>query len=269
MSGERGGTLGGGSESAVIHLAHISNSTDFEPLQQEEDVRLRYIRDPAEMGEPDVIILPGSKSTVSDLALLKENGLAGDIVERARAGTPVVGICGGFQMLGRRIHDPLHVESKEDSVAGLGLLGVDTTFEAEKATSQVTAWVEGEKGLLAGAGGQEVTCYEIHMGRTTGGGAPPPFRVIRGPGGEADYPDGAQDPEGNIVGSYLHGLFDDPGFRSAFLANLRRRKGLPALPRRRLPTGEETYEKLAEVVRGSLNMEMVYRICGLEASGHR
>ena len=269
--GGGGGAPGGGIEIAVVHVAHISNSTDFEPLQHEEDVRLRYIHEPAEMGEPDLIILPGSKSTVSDLALLKENGLAGEIVERARAGTPVVGICGGFQMLGRRIHDPLHVESREDSVAGLGLLGVETNFEAEKATSQVRARVEGDKGLLAGAGGLEVTCYEIHMGRTTGGGAPHPFRVVRGlggPAGEADYPDGAQDPEGNIIGSYLHGLFDDLGFRSAFLANLRRRKGLPALTRRSLQTGEEAFDKLAEVVRGSLNMEMVYRICGLEYSGH-
>ncbi|MFQ5827235.1 MAG: cobyric acid synthase, partial [Dehalococcoidia bacterium] len=182
---------------AVIHLAHISNSTDFEPLQQEEDVHLYYVREPAGLGEPDVIILPGSKSTVADLALLRQMGLAGAIVERAGAGTPVVGICGGFQMLGQRICDPHHVESRDDSVPGMGLLPVDTAFEATKATSQVRARVEGDRGLLAGAGGQEVIGYEIHMGRTTGQGATPPFRIIRRPEGEADYPDGAQDPEGN------------------------------------------------------------------------
>lgn len=257
---------GGGEEVvdiAVIYLPHLSNSTDFEPLQQEAGVRLRYVSERWELADPDLIILPGTKSTISDLKRLREAGLAEVVVRRVREGTPVIGICGGYQMLGRRIDDPNHVESAEGSVAGLGLLDVTTCFEEEKSTCQVRAEVVGSSGLLAGAAGLEVTGYEIHMGQTTGEGLGPCFRITQRPDGEADYVDGAITPDGSVFGTYLHGLFDNAHFRHALLSGLRRRKGLPLPETTALPSKEEQYDKLAEVVRQSLNMELVYEICGL------
>ncbi|MFQ5924419.1 MAG: cobyric acid synthase, partial [Dehalococcoidia bacterium] len=236
-------------EIVVIHLPHISNSTDFEPLQQEEGVHVRYVTALDELGEPDAIILPGTKSTIADLALLWQTGLAQAIIERAEVGTPVIGICGGFQMLGKRIEDPRRVESKRDSIGGLGLLDVVTIFEPEKTTYQIKARVVGDKGLLEGAKGLEVTGYEIHMGQTIGDMAPA-FEVTRRGDNEISHPDGAV--SGNILGTYVHGLFDNAELRYAFLAQLHQGKRLPVLPRAPLPTKEENYEKLAELVRHSL-----------------
>jgi len=273
---------------AVIHFPRISNSTDFEPLQQEPGVRLRYITAPYEMGSPDAIILPGTKSTIADLAALHRSGLAQTVVERARAGTPVVGICGGYQMLGRRISDPAHVESDEESVAGLGLLDVDTVFQAEKATSQVEAEVVCNRGLLQGLKGQRLTGYEIHMGQSFPGkeqaaaDASAPFRIVRcpepvegsTPSGAARYSDGAINEAGYILGTYLHGLFDNTSFRRAFLAALHRRRALPeaeagalSFNGRTPPSREEQFDRLAELVRRSLKMDLVYKICRLRGWG--
>ncbi|MFQ5987306.1 MAG: cobyric acid synthase [Dehalococcoidia bacterium] len=247
-------------EIVVIYLPHISNSTDFEPLQQEEGVHVRYVTALDELGEPDAIILPGTKSTIADLALLWQTGLAWAIIQRAEAGTPVIGICGGFQMLGKRIEDPRRVESKRGSIGGLGLLDVVTIFEPEKTTYQIKARVVGDKGLLEGAKGLEVTGYEIHMGQTIGNMAPA-FEVTRRGDSEISHLDGAV--SGNILGTYLHGLFDNADLRCAFLAQLHQGRRLPLLPRAPLPTKEENFEKLAELVRHSLDMKLVYKICGL------
>lgn len=247
-------------EIVIIYLPHISNSTDFEPLQQEEGVHVRYLTALDELGEPDAIILPGTKSTIADLALLWQTGLASAIIQRAEAGTPVIGICGGFQMLGKRIEDPRRVESKRGTIRGLGLLDVVTIFEPKKTTYQIKARVVGDKGLLEGAKGLEVTGYEIHMGQTIGNMAPA-FEVTRRGDGEISHLDGAV--SGNILGTYLHGLFDNADLRHAFLAQLHQGKRLPLLPRAPLPTKEENFEKLAELVRHSLDMKLVYKICGL------
>lgn len=249
---------------AVIYLPRISNSTDFEPLQQEAGVRLRYVPLYGELGDPDLIIIPGSKSTVADLEAMREHGLASAILRQAAAGTPVIGICGGYQMLGREIRDPKEVESGMEMVPGLGLLDVVTVFEDEKATCQVKAVVAAERGLLAGCRGQEVTGYEIHMGRTTGENTHPVFQIVQRPDGVAGYPDGAMDDGGGVMGTYLHGLFDNTAFRHALLENLRQRKGLPATARRSIPSKEQHYDMLAELVRRNLDMKLLYRICGLK-----
>ena len=133
----------GAVEIAVIHLPHISNFTDFDSLEDEPDVRLRYIGGNDSLGRPDLIILPGSKNTIEDLAFLNRSGLAGQILEHRRAGTPVIGICGGFQMLGRELNDPLHTESEFTQIKGLGLLDISTTFTPDKITNQVEAEVAG------------------------------------------------------------------------------------------------------------------------------
>lgn len=244
----------------IIALPRISNATDFEPLQQEPDVCLRYVQHPAELGSPDLIILPGTKSTMADLAFMRQTGLDETVVQQAQRGTRVIGICGGFQMLGSRILDPLHVESDNDSVAGLGLLPMDTTFLREKTTRQVEATIVAREGLLAPARGLKVVGYEIHMGQSSGDSVSPAMMVNSG---EGTYPDGAVASGGRVVGTYLHGLFDNTGLRHVLLDSLRYEKGLPPLAREELLTRQQQYDRLADMVRRSLNMNKLYAICGL------
>ena len=249
---------------AVIHLPRLSNSTDFEPLQQEAGVKVRYVRTADELDYPDAIILPGSKSTIADLAYLRQSGLAESIIQQVRSGTPIVGICGGFQMLGKEIKDPQGVESEEKNIAGLGLLDTITVFQPQKTTRQVKAQVLSNEGLLEGLRGEEVIGYEIHMGQTIGNNTEPLFLVAPKNKGQADYVDGATTPDGFTFGSYLHGLFDNTNFRHAFLSKLRQRKGLSLITRQPIASRQQQYDELADLVRRSLNLELVYKICGLE-----
>ena len=251
---------------AVIRLPHLSNSTDFEPLQQETGVAVQYVNSVDELGYPDAIILPGSKSTVADLAYLWRSGLAESIIQRTREGTPLVGICGGFQMMGREIKDPGGVESGEDGVAGLGLLDTTTVFQRRKTTCQVKAQVLCNEGLLEGLQGEEVTGYEIHMGQTTDNNTKPLFLITRRMEGQANYIDGAVANGGLILGSYLHGLFDNTNFRQVFLSRLRQWKGLALTPGPPIPSRQQQYDRLADIVRGSLNLKLAYEICGLETA---
>ncbi|GIX45871.1 MAG: cobyric acid synthase [Candidatus Tectimicrobiota bacterium] len=202
---------------AVIQLPHIANFDDFTPLAAEDGVRLRYVRTCAALGQPHAVLLPGTKSTVADLLWLRRQGLARAIVHLARSGTAVVGICGGYQMLGERLDDPAGVESPRPSVVGLGLLPVCTQFAGDKATYQVRAQVCGGPGWLAALRGQEVSGYEIHMGRTA---SPRPWLKVHRAGAAAPIADGATDATGRIWGCYLHGLFANPGLRRAWLASL-------------------------------------------------
>lgn len=248
---------------AVIYLPRISNSTDFEPLQREDGVQVRYVKRVEELGNPDVIIIPGSKSTVSDLARIRGVGLAESVVQQARAGTAVVGICGGFQMLGKRIDDPKHTESSEDSVPGLGLLDVVTTFESEKTTWQARAEGVAQHGVFAGVDGEEVVGYEIHMGQTLGDSVTPAFRILQRGDQQTDHLDGAVDESGTVLGTYIHGLFENASVRHAFLSHLRRRKGLDPFAQRAVFGKEEQYDRLADHIRRSLNMGLVRQICGV------
>jgi len=248
---------------AIIHLPHLSNSTDFEPLQQEAGVEVRYVSNIDELGYPDAIILPGSKSTVADLAFLWRSGLAESIIQRSRSGTPLVGICGGFQMLGKEIEDPHGVESGVDKAAGLGLLDTTTIFQPQKTTCQVKAQVLNNEGLLEGLNGEEVTGYEIHMGQTIGNNTRPLFLITQKLGGQADYIDGAIAHDGLTFGSYLHGLFDNANFRHTFLSKLRQRKGLSLISRQPIPSRQQQYDRLAEIVRQSLNLKLIYQILGV------
>lgn len=154
---------------AVIHLPHISNFDDFDPLSAETGVQVRYVRHWEELGQPHAIILPGSKSTLSDLAWLRQQRLTDAIRHHADNGGAVVGLCGGYQMLGAVIHDPARLESSVGNSKGLGLLPIETLFAPEKVTHRVQARVRGGPGWLNELGGDRVTGYEIHMGRTIGG----------------------------------------------------------------------------------------------------
>jgi adenosylcobyric acid synthase len=243
---------------AVIHLPHISNYDDFDPL--EENCQVHYVAYPSELGTPDLIILPGTKSTINDLLYLWWSGLAENIVYLARHGIPVIGICGGYQMLGRSIHDPVGVESSERDALGLGLLEVVTTFTPQKATTQVKAQVAADRGLLVGMKGQELTGYEIHMGETRSNDSLSAFHILETPQGKVDYSDGALNPQGTVLGTYLHGLFHNFGFRQLLLNSLRRHRGLPEKWERAMVEKEREYDKLAELVRHSLDMGAIYKI---------
>jgi adenosylcobyric acid synthase len=251
----------GGLDIAVVRLPLISNFDDFEPLAAEPGVGVRFVRGADEIRGADVIVLPGSKSTASDLSWLVGTGLAGAIQRAAAGGLPIVGICGGYQMLGETVHDPQRVESDSPSTPALGLLGVVTTFAADKATVRVRARVAAASGPFARAAGTEVVAYEIHAGRTSPGPRAPFTIVERGAHTVRDA-DGAVSPAGNVVGTYLHGLFANGPLRRAFLEFLADRRGLPADPRWGTSSGDR-YERLADAVAGAVDVPAIAKLVGL------
>jgi adenosylcobyric acid synthase len=243
---------------AVIRLPRISNFDDLDALALEEGVQVRFVNSPDRLGRPRAIILPGTKSTIADLLWLRRVGLARAICELAEKDISVVGICGGYQMLGRTISDPSGVESAEGQVEGLGLLPVDTMFEAVKATYQARARIETNRGFFAEIEGQEIEGYEIHMGHSRGG--EPAFRLLARGDQLVDAPDGAVDERGQVFGTYLHGLFDNPNLRWAWLRSLGWDAAFSGLSMAEVR--EREYDRLAQQVRQSLDMERVYQIVG-------
>lgn len=218
---------------AVVLLPHMSNFTDFNSLVAESDVALRYARAPAELTGADVVIIPGTKSTIADFDYLEQNDFRPALEAHVSAGSELVGICGGYQMLGREISDPFGVESGGKRVT-FGLLKVTTELTARKTTTQVEAQlVDGKAGT-----NEIVRGYEIHMGRTDRGHAAPRFRILcRLQSGTAgsdidndEYSDGAISDDGRVWGTYIHGVFDRPGFRRLWLNQIRERKGLTSAP---------------------------------------
>lgn len=238
---------GGGEISvAVIRLNKLSNFTDFESLAGEPDVNLFYAKNPDELNNADLIILPGSKNTSEDLIFLRENNFAEKICDAAKKGTPVIGICGGFQMLGEKLFDPDKTESNHAELDGLKLLPIETTFSREKFTKQVTFSAPefefaGEKIFPENLEG-----YEIHSGVTTNSDGK---KIIASK---------------NVLGTYVHGIFDNDNFRRQILNVVRRRKNLPPLEVTRNVKAEKqkNYERLAKIVRENLNMELLEKIMG-------
>ncbi|MHB1133691.1 MAG: cobyric acid synthase [Chloroflexota bacterium] len=247
---------------ALVRLPHIANFDDFDALRAEPDVALTLVEGPEGLGQPDLIILPGTKTTVADLDHLRQVGLADAIVARARAGTPVLGICGGYQMLGQTLRDPLRVESPRAENEGLGLLPVDTTFAAEKSTERVCGAPPVLPGLLSLAAGEVVEGYEIHMGHSEVR-ARAALRLSERGGQAVEAWDGAVSDDGLVVGTYVHGLFDRPGFRGAVLRWLAERKGVLLGAQAPFDRGR-AYDRLAEVVREHLDLDLVYRLLGRE-----
>lgn len=256
-------------EIAVIFLPRISNFTDFDPLALEPGVRVRYVKDGEPLGKPDLVILPGTKNTTEDLLYLYETGYAAAVRRAAGDGIPVCGICGGFQMLGKELHDPGHTESTRDSIPGLGLLDTVTTFAADKVLAQAEGEICAGEGLFAELAGMRAAGYEIHMGRTElGPGARPFLRVLKRQGSNAAGWDGAVDPTGQVWGTYFHGIFDNDRIRQGLLEWLRRRRGLQGPPQERVDSHlqlERELDRLADICRASLDMEKVYRLMGLAA----
>ena len=227
----------------VVRLGKLSNFTDFDSLAGEVDVNLFYATQPDQLDAADVIILPGSKNTSEDLLWLRGNHFAEKILQRSRDGAAVVGICGGFQMLGRKIFDPLRTESNHAELDGLNLLPIETTFNAEKFTRQVTLPEVNFKFLGSRIASKNLDGYEIHSGISSG-----QRLVVSG--------------QGNILGTYVHGIFDNDDFRRQFLNAVRLTKNLEPLESVRNVAAEKqkNYERLAKIVRESLNMDLLKAI---------
>jgi adenosylcobyric acid synthase len=245
---------------AVIGLPHIANFDDFDPLEREPGVRLRYVEADDRLGAPDLIILPGTKSTVADLVHLRSTGRDQEIIRQVSSGTPIIGICGGYQMLGTSIHDPDQIESTHPLTNGLGLLPVTTRFLPVKSTHQVKAHTLIRRGILAKAQDAPISGYEIHMGQTTGAGITQPFQIVQRSHQACSDLDGFLSGDGNILGTYIHGLFHNDGLRRAILDELAERKG-KALPAMTFSFSvEEQYDRLAALVRANLNMDLIHRL---------
>ncbi|GAC1339738.1 MAG: cobyric acid synthase [Candidatus Dormibacteria bacterium] len=240
---------------AIVHLQRISNFDEFEPLAREPGVRVRIVSRPAEMGRPDLVILPGSKTTLADLEHLRAAGLD-DAILRARAeGASVLGICGGYQMLGECIDDPEGFESR-GGAAGLAMLPTTTRFDSTKLTIQRRGHVVGRAGLMSRADRLDVHGYEIRMGRVSG--EVQHFLDL------GDRHDGCVSDDGWVAGTSVHGMFANHGFRRAVLEALAERKG-GALPPRE-PEPPDPFETLADAIERSLNVGELDRIIGLAHS---
>ena len=238
---------------AVIKLDHISNFTDFQALTLQSGARVRYVTRPGEIDQADIVILPGTKNTIEDLLSLRRSGLDADIVRYARRGGLVLGVCGGYQMLGNKLKDPGHVESRAPEAAGLGLLDMEITFQGEKLTRQSRGRVLAKDDWLPGADGLLIDGYEIHAGQCDFGPDAVPWLTI---GGRVD---GVRNSSGNVLGTHLHGLFDDGQFFSLLRARLK--GSAPKAPVQTMAQfREKEFDRLADIVRASVDMEQVYKI---------
>jgi adenosylcobyric acid synthase len=243
----------------VIRLPRISNYTDFNALEAEPDVAVSYLETPASVEQMDLLILPGTKSTLPDLEFLKESGLF-DAIRNYRG--RIAGICGGYQMLGKVVRDPQQVESNVEQAEGLGLLDVETTMLGEKQTHQVEARLQpGGRNVAAGCDAG-ITGYEIHMGDTVLGPEARAFAtILKKSGAETSTDDGAVSCDGRVFGSYLHGLFDNHAFRTAFLNAIRLEKGLPE--QGEIAPQVDPFDALADHMEKHLDMDRIFDICQL------
>lgn len=270
---------------AVIRYPRISNFTDFDALRWEPDVVVRYVSTAEDLGTPDVVILPGTKDTISDLAFLRERGLGRAILEQwSERGIQLVGICGGYQMLGKTLYDPYAVESEINEAEGLGLLPQMTTFSKEKRTLRVKGRMVNDHPLrlhMIDGAVPSVEAYEIHMGvteyteftETESEGYTPLFEMHTDKNVEPALLDlegthfeGCAAADGKLWGTYLHGLFDNDEFRRSWLDGLRIQKGLSPLGETFQAAAYKTaeFDRIAEVVRTHLDIEQIYEIAGLQ-----
>jgi cobyric acid synthase CobQ len=240
-----------GIEIAVIDLPHISNFTDFDSLRIEPDVFLRIVRSTNDLNQPDAIILPGSKNVIGDLEYLRQSGLDRKILDLSnKSQTEVVGVCGGFQMLGQSVEDPYGIESSKKVIDGLGLMPISTVMAPQKTLVRTEGTHLPSRLKVRG--------YEIHHGQTEGRPLIP--LVVR----EDGQTIGAAAGKGHVWGTYLHGIFDADEFRRWFIDRLRVRRNLTAMGKVcAIYDLEPAYERLAEVVRRSLKIDEIYKLMGL------
>jgi len=232
---------------AVPRLPRIANFDDIDPLEGEADVTLQIVEAGSPLpGDADIIVVPGSKAVLADLAFLRAQGWDVDIAAHVRRGAMVVGLCGGYQMLGRRLADPEGIEGPAAEAEGLGLLDVETVIGGDKTLSQV--------GATECHSGQAVSGYEMHMGLSEGPGRRTPWFTL-----DDGRPEGARSGQGQIMGSYLHGLFAADGFRHAFLASIRRGRRPGAAFEARI---EDTLDRLAGHLEANLDLDELLAAAG-------
>ncbi|MBY9078155.1 cobyric acid synthase [Paenibacillus sp. HN-1] len=244
---------------AVIRLPRISNFTDTDPLLYEPDVKVRYVENPDELGNPDVILIPGTKNTLADLRTIREVGLEKAIRAQVLQGARLVGLCGGYQMLGEKLSDPEQVESEEGETLGLGYLPMETVFYPDKRTERVRGIVACSHPDWTELEGMPVEGYEIHMGRTAVREYAKSLFDFSG------QKEGVISADGKIWGTYVHGIFENDAFRRSWLNRIRQDKGLPPIDngicfRHRK---KAAFDRLADHVRSHLDIREVYRITGL------
>ena len=246
---------------AVIQTPKISNFTDFDALNYEPDVSVRFVGPGDIIGTPDLIILPGSKNTLADLTYLKNSGLADEIKDLAEKGTPVIGICGGNQMLGTAIYDPHHMEGDIEESEGLGLVNSTTTMKNQKTTHQVTFDVENLHFLNGTFSGSELVGYEIHMGDTKPNDDTVKrcFTITKRSETPITVVDGFIDGRHQVMGTYIHGVFDNDEFRRFIINQLRLRKGLEETPVvfHYFEHKNKAYNRLADIVEEHLDMDYI------------
>ena len=245
---------------AVIRLPRISNFTDFNVFEGVKGVSVRYVSAANQLGNPDLIILPGTKNTMGDLLWMRQNGLEASVLKAHKAGTTVFGVCGGYQMLGKSIADPDGVE-EGGTIRGMGLLDADTVFEAEKARTRIEGRVLNPDGILKPLAGAKVTGYEIHMGRTHVSSETMPFTEI------VDTITGEHKIEGacgnNVYGSYIHGIFDNQEIAVKMVRAIAASKGITEEMDMEIDFAafkETQYDLLADGLRKHLDMEEIYKI---------
>lgn len=243
---------------AVIRVPRISNFTDFNVLESMPGVTVRYVDSAAALGDPDLILLPGTKNTMADLLWMRQNGIESCIHKHAAAGKSVFGICGGYQMLGRVLKDPHGVEHGGE-MAGIGLLPSVTVFEEEKTRTRVTGTFRGVEGIFSGLSGIDFEGYEIHMGTSSleEGNV---LADIAEDGAPAKA-DGLN--SGNVYGSYVHGIFDQEEVAKAIISALLRAKGLSdedVVSTDMAAYKEQQYDLLADGIRRNMDMDLLYRI---------
>jgi adenosylcobyric acid synthase len=260
----------------VVRLRYIANFTDFDPFFYEPDVELLYSLREEDINSADLVIIPGSKNTVSDLLFLRETGIEDNLKAAVRNGTPLIGICGGYQMLGRKIFDPYAVESSVSESDGFGLLDIETTLERTKVTSQVEAeivdssWLMAHNYQLSTKSYELLQGYEIHMGVTTGDiGLFKVKRLYHVNSSLVTHHsslvlDGSS--KGNVWGTYIHGLFDNDRFRRNLLNSLRKKKGLAPLEETTIYSElkEKAINRWADILRNSLDIYFVLRLLNME-----
>jgi adenosylcobyric acid synthase len=235
-------------EIAVVRLPHLANFDEFGALAAEPGVHVRYVAQPSELRAPDLVVLPGTKTTIPDLLWLTERGLANRIRWLAVHGTPVIGICGGYQMLGTAVHDPVGVESDDRTAPGLGLLQVDTELATEKRLVRTGGRVlEHGSGVWSSLAGVPVEGYEIHAGRSRVVEANRPFIGLEG------GPEGSVAADGSVVGTHLHGVFEQPQPRHALIGALAASRGFTWQPE--AVVGPDPYDRLADVLEATLRLD--------------
>lgn len=248
---------------AVIRVPRISNFTDFNVFDSMPGVTLRYVDSAVYFGNPDLILLPGTKNTMEDLLWMRQNGIEGHILKHAARGKPVFGICGGYQMLGKRLKDPHGLEHGGE-MAGMGLLPFTTIFEKQKRRTRVSGRFEHVEGIFSGLSGVSFEGYEIHMGISDLSRGKVFTRISEG--GDPAKEDGMNC--GNVYGSYVHGIFDEEQVAGAIISALLRQKGISdadIAPVDRKTYKNQQYDLLAQGIREHIDMELLYKILEQEA----